>query len=210
MNLGLFQLGLFKPRLFKARLFQKVRSQLTAKLFTADLADSRGLQAFNEYDLIRDLEVGDLTLAHPALQVDSAGGSLVPGDVWNDKCTAALAQKLIGNGHHRHVKYLRMSQQMILNLLRRDLLAGTIDMIRSSTLNDQITLRGSFDDISGTIETVLGERALIDSLFIVIASNGVGSACQQIPGLSLSNGLAQIIHNQNFVVQADRSPLCLH
>ena len=101
-------------------------AQRRAQILAADLADAGLGKRFDEHDLVRHLVGGESARAHPGLE---------------RRARSARRRAAITNAHVRSPRYasgtaddggvvhLRMREQVVLDLLGRDLLAAAVDLI---------------------------------------------------------------------------------
>src|SRR5262249_16431555 len=125
--------------------------------------------------------------------------------LWDDERAHPLAQDRVGHRHARHVEHDRMGQDQVLDLLRADLLAAAIDQVFLPPLDDVVPRRMAAHQVAGHVKAVGCERPSVVFGDAVIATERVGPAHEQLPNFTVLDRLTLLIHENDFVVRADRT-----
>src|SRR5690606_6687098 len=149
----------------------------------ADLADAGGGELRHDLDPVGDLVGGQAPAAQEAEQRGAV--QLVLGAPAGDDVGAgALAEVGVGHGDDGGVVHRGVRQDVVLHLVRRDLLAAAVDLVLDPALDGDVAGGGHADHVAGAVEAVRGERPGVVLGCPVVAADGVGAAGEQLAGFA--------------------------
>ena len=97
-----------------------------------------------------------------------------------------------------------MREDEVLNLLRADLLAATVDQVLLAPLDDVVAGGVPAHQVAGAVEAVRRECARVVLGHVVVAAQRVRPADQQLSDLTVRHGVAVLVDDQDLVVVANR------